>query len=42
MKLGVIKEMHLFSLSQQHHPLFCINGHPGIYSGHVRLSADRR
>lgn len=36
-----LKHICLLSL-QQHHPLFCINGHPGIYSGDVRLSADRR
>lgn len=31
----------LFS-SQQHHSLVCTNGHPGVDSGDVRLSADRR
>lgn len=27
---------------QQHHPFFCINGHPGVHGGDVRLSADQR
>ena len=36
-----LKHICLLSL-QQHHPLFCINGHPGVYGGDVRLSADRR
>lgn len=36
-----LKHICLLSL-QQHHPLFCINGHPGIYGGDIRLSADRR
>lgn len=27
--------------SQQHHPFFRINGHPGVHCGDVRLSADQ-
>lgn len=38
---GDVKRACLLS-SQQHHPLLCINGHPGVNSGDVRLSADRR